>query len=84
MGLIYVRCQLEGWYHLGIQVKRNASLVWHSDDNTKDRASKKVVYDPGGSMFSWRKLLSYTIKCLKMVSADPHSSSVKVSLGFLL
>lgn len=45
MGLIYIRCQLEGWYHFGMQVRHNASLVWHSDDNMKDGASKKIVYE---------------------------------------
>lgn len=45
MGLIYIRCQLESWYHLGMQGRRNASLVWHSADNTKHGASKRTVYE---------------------------------------
>lgn len=87
MGLIYIRCWLGGWYHLHVQVRHNASLVLHSDDNTKDGASKNIVFEAvilEERCFFWRKLLSYITKCLKMVSADPHSSSVKFSFGFLL
>lgn len=45
MGFIYIRCWLGGWYHLHVQVRHNASVVLHSDDNTKDGASKKIVFE---------------------------------------
>lgn len=31
---------VRGWYHLGTQVRCNASPVWHSDDNMKEGVSQ--------------------------------------------